>query len=411
MSPGRTVALMCLAEVVGMLGFATFPALLPTFVRQWQLSGTEAGWLSGLILIGYMAAVPLLAGLTDRLDARKVYIGSALLTAATTGAFALAEGYWSAMPLRLAAGIGLAGTYMPGLRALTDRLPEAWGPRAVSFYTASFGIGISLSVLFAGEVERLLDWRWAFALSAAGALLSLAVAVPLLAPRPDPPAPGGGWLPDFRPVLRNREAMGYVAAYAAHSFELFGLRTWFVAFLGFALALQADGGPSWLNVTVVAAACNLFGMPASVLGNEAATRFGRRRTVIGFMLASAAVAACVGFAAPLWWPLVVALLALHSTLVAIESAAVTTGTVQTAEPARKGATMAVHSFMGFGFAFLGSLVPGMVLDLAGGLESRLAWGLCFLTMAAGALLGPLALLRLGRPAARSSGHAVECRRR
>src|SRR5258708_27564162 len=56
-----------------------------------------------------------------------------------------AEGLVSASLMQLLAGAGIAGTYMPGLRALTDNVsgPGAQS-RAVSFYTAVFGLGTSL---------------------------------------------------------------------------------------------------------------------------------------------------------------------------------------------------------------------------------------------------------------------------
>jgi MFS family permease len=34
---------------------------------------TQAGWISSAFFAGYVAAVPLLVGLTDRFDARRIY--------------------------------------------------------------------------------------------------------------------------------------------------------------------------------------------------------------------------------------------------------------------------------------------------------------------------------------------------
>jgi hypothetical protein len=42
---------------------------------------------------------------------------------------------------------------------------------------------------------------------------------------------------DFRPVVRNRAALGYIFGYGAHCFELYGMRTWIVAFWTFVVAL------------------------------------------------------------------------------------------------------------------------------------------------------------------------------
>lgn len=403
----RLIAAMCGAEVLTMLGFSTFSALLPIFMAEWRLSATEAGWLSGLFFAGYMGAVPLLTALTDRIDARRIYVGSAALTAAATLAFALfADGAWSAAPLRLVAGAGLAGTYMPGLRALTDRTPGRLQPRAVSFYTSSFGLGASASFWVSGEVAARASWEWAFVMGAASAALAGLIALLILKPRPvETQARSLVSSLDFRPVFRNREAMGYILAYGAHNWELFGVRSWIVVFLGFCAALRPEEAAGYVSATAIAAIMNLFGMPASILGNEAATRFGRRRVAVVVMLVSAAVACLIGLSPGLPYGAVVALALLLAMTMMGESAAVTTGSVQAAEPARRGATLALHSTVGFAFAFLGSIAPGVALDLAGGPESRRAWALAFAALGAGVALGPVAiwLLTRRRPAAATAG--------
>ena len=41
-------SVLCLAQVLTMLGVFAFPALLPTFITDWRLSNTDAGWIAGL---------------------------------------------------------------------------------------------------------------------------------------------------------------------------------------------------------------------------------------------------------------------------------------------------------------------------------------------------------------------------
>jgi MFS family permease len=50
-----------------MAGFISFPALQPEFQRLWTLSDSEAEFISGIYFAGYVIAVPLVSGLTDRL--------------------------------------------------------------------------------------------------------------------------------------------------------------------------------------------------------------------------------------------------------------------------------------------------------------------------------------------------------
>ena len=382
-----------------MASFAMFPALMPGFIAEWALSNTEAGWINGMYFAGYTVAVPVLVSMTDRVDPRRIYLMSAVVTAISALGFAyFAQGFWSALLLRMLGGIGLAGTYMPGLKALSDRFEGRAQSRAVAVYTASFGIGASVSFALAGEFDDFLDWRWAFIIGGVGALLALVIVVAVLAPAPATRNESEIRLLDFRPVLRNRPAMGYVLAYAAHNWELFGLRSWIVAFLVYAQSLQHDGGLGW-SPPLIAAAINLVGWPASVFGNECAVRFGRQRVVIFIMTASALYSCMFGFGASLPFVVIVALSLIYGVTVTGDSASITAGIVAAARADQRGATMAVHSCIGFAGASAGPIVFGIVLDLAGGGASTLAWGLAFATMGLGVALGPVAVALLSRETA------------
>ncbi len=388
-------AVLCLAQILTMLGVFAFPALLPTFFAEWHLSNTEAGWIAGIYFAGHSIAVPVLSSLTDRIDARRVYmVGAALAAVAAAGFAFFAEGFWSAMVFRLFAGMGLAGTYMPGLRALTDRCEGPGQTRAVAFYTACFSLATGLSFLMAGEVGRMFGWRAAFAVAAVATGLGLILVAVALSPLKPQQALVPTRLLDFRPVLRNRLAMGYILGYAAHIWELFGFRSWLVVFLVFALSFHDQGG--WPSPTTVATIASLLAVATSIGGQELATRFGRRRVVSALMLASAVAAVGIGFTASLPYGCVVVLAVAYATLMHADSAALTTGTVLAAEPGRRGATLAMHSLCGFGAGFLGPLAIGVVLDLAGGTGSVFAWGLAFASLGVVVALGPLALFILGR---------------
>lgn len=384
----RLAAALCGAEVLTMLGVAAFAALLPAFQAQWELTNTEAGWISGIFFAGYVLAVPFLVGLTDHADARAIYLWSCALTAAAALAFALlAQGFWSALALRAVAGVGLAGTYMPGLRLLSERVTGPLQSRAVAFYTSSFGLGIALSFLISGEVGARLGWRWMFALAGAAAIAALLVVRARL-PRPLAPPPWRFRLPSFRPVLRRPDLLGYCAAYAVHNWELFALRSWVVAYLAF-VALRHEGAAA-VTPTLVATLITLIGMPSSVLGNELALKLGRARAVTAVMGASALLALAVGAASALPPLAVAALLCLYAVTVNGDSAALTAGLLQAAPAEARGAAMALYSSCGFLGAFLGPLVFGVVLDLFPAREA-LGWALAFCSMGIAVALGPVAL--------------------
>jgi MFS family permease len=287
---------------------------------------------------------------------------------------------------------------MPGLKALTDHIGPAQQNRGVAFYTASFSIGSSLSFLLAGEIDIWLGWRWAFVLSGVGPALAMGLVWCLVpASAPHHLAAPTRFLLDFRPVLVNRRAMAYVLAYCAHNWELFALRSWLVAFLVFAQAQHsADALGALWSATVIAAVVNLIGLPSSILANEMTRRFGRRGVVITVMTSSALLASLLGFLTPLPVPLLVVVCLIYGVTVTADSASITAGVLAHAAPGGRGATMAVHSFIGFSGAFVGPIAFGGVLDLAGGGDSALSWGLAFLSCGLAVALGPVAILVLGR---------------
>ncbi len=392
LTPVRLTLVMCGAEVLHMTGFAAYTTLLPALQREWSLSNSEAGLISGIYYAGYIAATPVLTSLTDRVDARRVYlIACALSIVGAAGFMLLAEGLASALVFQFLIGAGLGGSYMPGLKMLADQLEGAVQSRAVGFYAASFGLGSTFSILICGWIGAAWGWQAAFAWGMAGPVAA-ALLVHGLMPRgrtraAATPAPA---LLDFRPVLRNRKTLPYIIGYSAHNYELFGQRSWMVAFLVFTASLLPLDAPMLVGAATLAAAINLLGPVMSVSGNELAIRFGRTRVIFTFMTASGLLACVLGYTAPLPWVLVFLLMCLHYGLMLGDSAALTSGAIAATHPDERGATMAVYSFVGFSSAFFAPLVFGVVLDLAGGNQSQVAWGLAFASIGIFGVLSPLA---------------------
>lgn len=386
----RVIAWMCVAHVLSLAGFSTYPALLPELRGEWAMSGTEAGLLSGLFFAGYMVAVPVLTSLTDRLDARRVYFTSSIVAAAGSAGFGvLAQGPASGAVFQLLVGAGIAGTYMPGLRALTDNTDGAAQSRAIAFYTAIFGVGMAGSVLLAGTVAELAGWRAAFLAAAIGSPISGLMVILGLPPRTPPAAALRPRLLDFRPVLRQRAAMAFILGYAVHCWELFGTRSWMVAFLARA---QDRHGEEWpLGPIAIAAIANVLAPLASILGNEMAMRSGRSRVIRVCMVASGLLSCAFGFLIGAPWYVLLLLAVLHMVLIMGDSSTLTAGLVQAADPAAKGTAMALHSALGFGAGFVAPLVFGAALDAAGAVGEAVAWGAAYATLGAGAVLAPLVL--------------------
>jgi predicted MFS family arabinose efflux permease len=382
------VAAMCLGQVGNLLPHVTLPAIMAQHLMPlWNLSAAEAGLMASAYAFGYMLAVPVLTTLTDRIDARRVLIaGSAVSGLATVLCGLLADGLVSATLLWAVSGIGFAGAYMPGLKALTDRLPPGDTSRSVTLYTGSFSIGVGLSFLVSQLAADHIGWRAAFYMTGAGPLIMLAVCLSLSSVKP---APAHGHLLDFRPVLRNRVALGYILGYGAHCFELYGARTWIVAFWTFVAA--RNDGAVLLGPVAVSVLFTIVSLPASVLGNEAALRYGRHRAIAIVMFISAVVALTIGLCAGASPVLLLALVLAYGVTIPADSGALTSGTSASATPAERGATLALHTTVGFGLSAIGAWAAGVTLDAAGGPEEPSAWLALFALLAVGVLLGPMAL--------------------
>jgi hypothetical protein len=195
-------------------------------------------------------------------------------------------------------------------------------------------------------------------------------------------------------TIARSEAMDYVLGYAAHMWELFAMRAWLVPFLVYSQSLQPAGARAG-RAAPPASVVTLVGVPASIGGQELASRFGPRRQITAAMIVSSIVGASIGWAAALPFPVVVLLCALYSLTISADSAPLTAAAVAAAPHGLRGATMAAHSTLGFAAAFLGSVTIGGALDALGG-DTRLGWGVGFGLMGISNLLGVWRLRRTGR---------------
>ena len=395
----REVVAMCAAQACAQIGAFSVAALIPTLIPAWG-AHQYRGRLDQRHLLRRLHPRRAAALVTDRSGGRQAHLSGlgradrAGLSPASPGR---PRGFWSALGFRALMGIGWAGSYMPGLKALSDltegpRQSRARGSacrlrrRERRALVRRGGSGERDGSAGAGRWSRA---RWARRWPSCSC-----------ADRPPGPraASVGGAAPgllDFRPVLRNRSALAYSLAYCVHTWEMSALRAWVVAFLTFA-ALRGDGAWVPLAPATVASVMGLVGVWASIWGNELSIRFGRRRFILGTMLVSAAMAAVVGFGAALPYAGTAALVLVYAVLIWSDSSSLTAGSAGSAEPGRRGATLAVHSTLGYAGGFVGPLALGATLDLLGG-ASVLGWGLAFGHVTLVLIAGAIAFVAL-RPA-------------
>ncbi len=389
----RTIAVLTFGLMANMAPFSTFVAVMPQITAEWGLTASEAGWIGGIYFGGYAACVPILASATDRIDARWIFIGSSLLGAVASFAFAdFAHGFWMALFLRALSGIAFAGVHMPGLKLLVDRIPGRAGARGNAIYISSYALGSAGSFLLAGVVDATFGWRATFIASGIAPLL--AVAAMALLPAVSQPARRAAVALDFRPVLRDRALIAYVLAFAGSIWEVSAVRAWFVAYLAWTLSLPGNT-LALPSLAVISGLASLAGFPVSIAVAELTLRYGRR-VIIATCLTSVLV--CLVLAATAGGPtiLVLSLLVLVQITSIADAGALSSGAVAAADPARRGTALAAYAFIGYTAAFAGPVAVGIVLEQFGGAGSPMGWTAAFATMALGSTAAACAMRRARR---------------
>ena len=391
----RILILTCFIQTLSMIGFAIWPIYLIDLQSQWNLSNSEAGWISGSFYIGYVIATPFLVSLTDTFDPRKLYSISSIIGSLGLLFFSLfasnainASVFWSLV------GVGLAGTYMPGLQILNSRLNKISREKYVAVYTAFFGLGVAFSFSFFGILKNYnVSWEQSFLL--ASAILFLC-SFPLLffsgeeiEERDAKPFQGifTVLISIFR-TFSNKKASPFILGYGGHTYELFGFRSWTFPCLIF-LSSHFNVSVSDAFIANSIGLMGFLGIFASIYGAKYCIGKNRAQVVsnMGVLCFVGSILTAVSFWFSFW--LAFLMLFIYNALIILDSGSLTTGTVVNGEPHDRGVRLALHSMVGFLGGAIGGPVVGFVLDNFGGQTSHLAWFISFLCLGLGSLVSAL----------------------
>ena len=383
--------------MISMTGFAVWPIYLIELQKSWNLSNSEAGWISGSFYIGYVIATPLLVSMTDTFDARKVYFFSSLLGCLGLLSFSFfASNAINASICWSLVGAGLAGTYMPGLQILNSRLNKVSREKYVAIYTSFFGLGIAFSFSIFGILKSYnVEWENAFLYAS---ITLLICSFPLLffsgeeiEERKRKKYEGiiKVIIPIFS-TFKNKKALPFILGYGGHTYELFGFRSWtFPCILFLSTHFQTP-----LSDAVIANAIGLMGFLgifASIYGAKYCINKDRAKVVskMGLICFIGSIITAISFWFSFWLALL--MLFIYNALIVLDSGSLTTGVVINGNPEDRGVRLALHSMVGFLGGALGGPIVGFVLDNFGGQSSHVAWFLSFLCLGLGSLFSSLIL--------------------
>lgn len=380
-----------------MLVFINYSAILPLLKAEWGMNNTQAGLIFSVYQLGYISSGVLLSTLSDRLNVRNIFIISAIWSCTANFLFGLlADDFTSGLILRGLTGVGMGGTYMPGLKLVAERFDSGKRGRAIGIYVGSLVIGASLSLVIPGTIAAF--WGWRNAMTACSAGVFIGICISLAAFRGYRPAPPPKMVASAYSVeiLGNRPALLVILGYASHMWEMYGMRSWLAPF--FAAALTGWGMTSakaTAQGSIIAALLVGLGGFSTAITGSLSDRFGRTSTVTAVMLGSASCSLVFGWLinTNIWLTLAIGIL--YGWLVVAESPVFSTGLTELVAPGYLGAAMGLQSLVGYSMGMISPTVFGWALDRFQGWQPLPgiygSWGIAFMTVGAGALFGPLCM--------------------
>ena len=397
----RWLLLLCSCQLLIMLVFINYSAVLPILRSEWGMSNTRAGMIFSVYQLGYIASGVLLSALTDRINTKLIFISAAFCSALGNLLFALyAHDFTSGMILRALTGIGMGGTYMPGLKLVAERFDPSTRGRAIGIYVGSLVMGASLSLAVTGWLTGYYGWRVAFIVCSAGvfsgALLSFRVFTDYI-PRPHV-ATRGGYTQE---VIANRPALLMILGYGAHMWEMYGMRSWLAPFFTSALiGWGVENARATGLASAIAAMMVGIGAFSTAITGTVSDRLGRTTTISIVMTASALLSFCFGWLinTNIWVTLAVGII--YGYLIVAESPVFSTGLTELVVPGYLGAAMGLQSLIGYSLGMISPTVFGWFLDRYKGWQPLPGihgeWGIAFMSIGAGALAGPVMMWFLRR---------------
>lgn len=287
----RTLVAAGLGWMLDAYDVMLYSLVLAALVREFGMSKASAGFLNTLTLLASAIGSIAIGVLADRYGRRRMLSASILIYSFATFACGLARTILALAAFRFVLGLGMGGEWNSGAALVAETWPAKWRGRALGIVQSSWAVGYALAAVTAGVILARASWRWVFFVGVFPALVVLWIQSGVPEPevwkrqaraRPEDPGRGGG--------LWRRHSRNLVVLLLMNTFGMFawwGLFTWIPAYLELPIA-QGGRGFAMAGTTWFLLVLNLVGMlPGYLLFGVLADRYGRKRSLVVYLVAAA----------------------------------------------------------------------------------------------------------------------------
>lgn len=387
----RMLALIALAELLGMAVWFAGTAVAPELGARWGLSPAQTGWLTSAVQLGFVAGTLGAAALNvaDLFPSRPYFVLSAVLAAGANAALLLAGGFGPALVLRFLTGFFLAGVYPPAMKMASTWFRSGRG-LAIGTVVGALTVGKALPYLI-DAVGGVRMNPVVLGTSAAALAAAVLVAVgyrdgPFAFPR----RPFSWRLAGE--VAQHRQLRLVTAGYLGHMWELYCFWAWIAAFLAASAAARSAAGlaaPGAGTVRLLAFLIIAGGGIACVAGGALADQIGRERLVINALAVSGGCALVIGLAFGRSFWLLVPVAVVWGMAVIADSAQFSALVTELAPAHAVGTALTLQTSLGF-------LLTTVTIQMVPHVVGWVGWQWAFPALALGPLAGIAAIGRLAR---------------